>query len=181
MDGSARTPARSSGRWSRLPRRFLSRTLPTRWPDSAGLTAIVPNSTRWRRHSIEVSRQVPVELALWGLLHDAAEAFLSDIVRPLKSRCFYRRWDQPADFILPGEAHFEFEHYGACEMRILQAIARRYSLFWPIPDVVAVVDDRMLATERQQLFDDRQPHWDALDGIVPTRFLWSVCIVTARK
>lgn len=36
------------------------------------------------RHSLEVSRLVPAELALAALLHDAHEAYVGDVVRPVK-------------------------------------------------------------------------------------------------
>jgi hypothetical protein len=106
-------------------------------------------------HSIEVSRQVPPEFALWGLLHDAAEPYLSDQVRPVKSRCYY------------SVGVGAMERYTDAEDRLLRLIALRFGLPWPMPKEIGVADDRMLATERQQLFDDRQPHWDALDGIEP--------------
>lgn len=36
------------------------------------------------QHSVEVSRRVAPQHALWGLLHDASEAYTSDVPSPLK-------------------------------------------------------------------------------------------------
>jgi hypothetical protein len=109
-------------------------------------------------HSIEVSCQVPLEFALWGLLHDAAETYLSDIVRPLKSRCVYS---------VPDCGIITAKTYRECEEELLEAVALRFGLVRPMPDEIGFADDRMLATERQQLFDERQPHWDGLNGVEP--------------
>ena len=35
-------------------------------------------------HCVYISNSVPMEDALWGLLHDATEAYLTDVPRPLK-------------------------------------------------------------------------------------------------
>jgi uncharacterized protein len=117
-------------------------------------------------HSIEVSRAIPIkllhweEVALWGLMHDAAEAYLSDIVRPIKGRSFYY-------FSPRGMECGRFKTYHQCEGDLLYEVAKRFGLTMPIPREVDEADERMLATERQQLFDGRQPDWDCLAGVEP--------------
>ncbi len=69
-------------------------------------------------------------VALWGLLHDAAEAFVGDMIRPLK---------------------LEMERYRRVEDQILYVIGERYGLPWPMPAVVKVADDMALATEARDL------------------------------
>lgn len=60
-------------------------------------------------HCVRVSRIVPKEDALWALLHDAAEAYLIDLPRPLKN--------------LP-----EFSIYRMAENMIMTAVISRFEL-----------------------------------------------------
>jgi hypothetical protein len=83
-------------------------------------------------HSIRVSRFVPAEYALWGLLHDAAEAFISDIPRPVKRN------------IGPT--------IGEVEERILRVVAARFGLPWPMSACVVYADNVLLSTEARDLF-----------------------------
>lgn len=78
------------------------------------------------QHCLNVVDCLPPELKLWGLLHDAAEAYLVDAQRPLKRH-------------LVG--------FSELENAVLQQVAKRYGLAWPMPIEVAEADDRVLAAE----------------------------------
>ncbi|MBW1879778.1 MAG: phosphohydrolase [Deltaproteobacteria bacterium] len=89
-------------------------------------------------HSVRVSHAVPPETALVGLLHDAAEAYLSDLPRPFK------RW-------LPA-----FEE---AEDHLLQVILEHFDEPWPLPDEVLRADDVLLATEMRDLMGEPPAPW----------------------
>ena len=89
-------------------------------------------------HSIIVSRYVPASFALEGLLHDASEYVLGDMVRPLKY--------QPT-----------MAAYRAIEARWEETIAERFDLGIAAYDHVKAIDDRILADERAALL----PHSNA--------------------
>lgn len=83
-------------------------------------------------HSLRVSHSVPPKDALWGLLHDAAEAYLGDFVSPLKH-------------------HTECgEHYQRYEAKVMAAVCQRFGL---APDMPASV----LRADHEQLQDEQ--HW----------------------
>lgn len=88
-------------------------------------------------HSVFISHLVPKEDALWGLLHDAAEAYLVDLPRPLK-RC------------LSG--------YKVIEDRLLKSIQNRFHLD-EIPSSVKIADLRMLSTEASQNMSTPPKQW----------------------
>jgi len=108
-----------------------------RMPRWAGQT--VPN---WSvlDHSLEVARRLPAgRLRLWGLLHDAAEAYLGDAPGPLKGQLFVHDGRR----LVP---------YEDLENGILAAVAERFGLRpRRVPAAVVEVDARMLATERRDL------------------------------
>lgn len=77
------------------------------------------------------------EVALWALLHDASEAYLADIARPVKAM-----WPE----------------YKVYEQRLMEAIVERFGLeaTYPMPDAVKDVDDFLLAHEIRYLMPEHE-------------------------
>ena len=98
-------------------------------------------------HSVHCSYLVPKEDALAALMHDAAEAVMGDVSRPLKS-------------LLPD--------YKRIEHRVEKAILARFGLPAQLPPSVKAADMQMLAVEQRQamLNDDDWPGL-AIDGEGP--------------
>ena len=93
-------------------------------------------------HSVLVSQLVPSEHALTGLLHDAAEAYLGDVPRPLKRQACMEGWRE-------------------AEARLENAIAEAFGITLPMPDVVKEIDDRIILDEWSALM----PRFDADIGV----------------
>ena len=93
------------------------------------------------QHSVLVSRHCAPEDALWGLLHDASEAYLADIPRPVKR---FTEW---------GKGYLKAEAF------LTLAIVRTFDLPDPggdliIPPSVEYADDLLLRTEMRDLMPD---------------------------
>jgi len=85
-------------------------------------------------HCLLVSSLCPPQHALWGLLHDAAEAYLLDLPAPLKD-----------------SGHPLGLHYTLAEASVLETIADHFGLSLPLPRQVRDADRTALSTEWRDL------------------------------
>lgn len=94
----------------------------------------------WLLQDLEESKRVQ----LWGLLHDASEAYLCDVPSPLKA--------------LP-----TFEAYRVAEGVVQGAVCERFGITKKMPDAVARADRALLATEARDLMPFVPEHWGGIE------------------
>lgn len=90
-------------------------------------------------HSLLVSQVVPAPYALCGLMHDATEAYVTDVPRPLKT-------------FLSG--------YKAIEQGVWRAIATKFGLPLVLPVCVKGADDAVLLAEADLLMSPFAAPWN---------------------
>jgi len=100
-------------------------------------------------HSVRVAELVaswgqPDQVVLWGLLHDASEAYLIDLPTPLKANPIIG------------------EGYKRAEKRLMRAVCKRFALPTKEPAAVKRADAVLLATEVRDLMFHRPEHWKSL-------------------
>lgn len=78
------------------------------------------------------------DLALAGLLHDANEAYLSDLPRPTKPK---------------------FPNFRAYEDVLDATIAHKFRVPWPWPPLIREADSRIINDERAALFRESGNEW----------------------
>jgi uncharacterized protein len=102
-------------------------------------------------HCVLISEWVETETgsredALAALLHDAAEAYVGDMIRPLK---------------------YQLSRYQDIERRILSLILARFGLGPRVPKIVKEADNRILLTERQVVMQPPPRTWGSVEGLDP--------------
>ncbi len=94
-------------------------------------------------HSYLLSTKVKKEYRLWALLHDATEAYLVDVPRPIKP---------------------SLTNYVSIERNLQSAVAARFGLSDEIPDDVKNADRIILEDERRQNMSPAPVKWTSNTG-----------------
>lgn len=95
------------------------------------------------QHSVIISSHVKDEFKLTALMHDASEAYLGDLIRPIKN-------GSPLG-----------DTYKVAERTIEKLIVEKFNLFHdPQPPVIKEMDDRALVTERRDLLVNTDSIWE---------------------
>lgn len=118
------------------------------------------------RHSLWVSELLEYNgesdvTQLAGLLHDAAEAYLGDMIRPLKHGAL-------------GDG------YRVVEGRLEAEIAKRYGLPWPWPDAVGAADNAVLMTRELGGVRPARWYWTSTPADDQEAFMARYCILRER-
>jgi hypothetical protein len=95
-------------------------------------------------HCVLMSQAVAPENALWALLHDATEAYMGDMIRPLKHA-------MPA--------------YRQAEDRLMATICDRFGLGHDCPAEVKTADNRILRDERSALLVSPPLPWNSIENV----------------
>ncbi len=101
-------------------------------------------------HSIHVSRYCRPAQALYGLLHDASEAYLSDIPYPVK---------------------IHLPDYKIIEDRLMDCILRRFGIDKPDHNQIKEWDLRILGNERDQVLAPNPVPWWHVGQSIPGLYL----------
>lgn len=96
------------------------------------------------QHCCDVCDLAPESLKLQALLHDASEAYIGDIAKPIKE-------------MLPD--------YQALENRIMTVIAQKFDFQWPLHQMVKNIDAFYLKYEwKNAVLSDRIKPWSELEA-----------------
>lgn len=103
-------------------------------------------------HSIECSGLVPDKYKLQALMHDASEAYITDIASPVKQY---------------------LSNYKELEKVVMDAIANKFGFEWPMSKETANADLVMLSEEARNLMPGKGDNWNMWEDIPrPEIFPW---------
>lgn len=97
------------------------------------------------QHSVLVSYVVPKEYAKEGLLHDATEAYVGDMIRPIK-------------VVMP--------HYNELEHAVKQSVCAAFNLehdYLHVEEVIKYADNVVACTEKRDVIPESTADW----GVMP--------------
>ncbi len=89
-------------------------------------------------HSVFVALCTPIEHRVAALLHDASEAYLCDLPRPIK---------------------LNVTGYHEAESRVMDVIAEKFGFALPLAAPVKLADNRILLTERETFMERTDDDW----------------------
>lgn len=107
---------------------------------------IIPYSVA--EHSCRVSDLLPKELKLTGLLHDGAEAFLTDLAKPVKEQK-------------------EMKFFKEAEDKLMYYIAIKFGLSYPFDEQIKIADKILLNTEYRDLMTKNKLRENDFNGSKP--------------
>jgi hypothetical protein len=114
-------------------------------------------------HCVHASYECDLDDALEGLMHDAAEYVVGDLVSPVR-RMIYR-----------GSRTLEGCSFDDVERAVERVVADKFRLryddakAWPWPESVRRADLAVLAAEKRDLFPEASRPWKSLVGVEPMR------------
>jgi hypothetical protein len=116
-------------------------------------------------HSLLISQVVSQDFALWGLLHDASEAYLTDIIRPIKPfMSEYKVWEK--ELMRCIAIRFGLEQYGSD---------------YPEPLAVKRMDARILWNEQKALMGVCEANWSLWGEPIPNITIKAYSPATAKR
>lgn len=111
-------------------------------------------------HCVHVAQFARSELKLAALLHDASEAYLQDIIRPVKPS-------------LAG--------YGEIEDRLMKVIGAKFGFDWPPHPEIKRIDNAILADEQAQVMAPPPQDWRLSEPpLGATIYCWSPAVAEGR-
>jgi len=125
-------------------------------------------------HCVHLSYVVPKEYALWALLHDATEAYVGDVIRPMKR--YLPQFTDIEDVVMVAIVNrFGLDTLNAT-MRIVQLGEEELPrLAISMPEVVKEADTRLLLNERRDMLGEPPQEWGVNGEPFPNVFIdgWS--------